>query len=332
MRIAILTAAHAAAALTLAAGLVATSPVLATDTSTLGMQTVPEWKAVYGRVEARDLVPARARIGGTVVELLVSEGDTVAAGQRIAMVQDDKLVFQVAAIDAQLGVLDAQLSRAEAELSRGRSLVERGVSTAQRLEQLQTDVEVTRNQIVATQAQLSVVVQQGEEGAVLAPVSGVVLGVPVTRDTVIMAGEAVATVGGGGFFLRLAIPERHADALKEGAEIRVSASGAEAMGRLAKVYPRIQNGRVVADVEFERLDTTFVDARVLVEVPIGTRPALLVPRSALTTRSGLDFVRVRQDGRDVERAVVPGETVRRDGALFVEILTGLAAGETIVVP
>lgn len=316
----------------LAALFMSASPALAADTLTLGMQTVPEWKAVYGKVEARDLVPARARIGGTVVELLVTEGNMVDAGQRIAMVQDDKLAFQVAAIDAQLGVLDAQLSRAEAELARGRSLVERGVSTAQRLEQLQTDVEVTRNQIAATQAQRSVVVQQGEEGAVLAPVSGVVLGVPVTRDTVIMAGEAVATVGGGGFFLRLAIPERHADALKEGAEIRVSASGAEAMGRLAKVYPRIQNGRVIADVEFGQLDTTFIDARVLVEVPIGTREALLVPRSALTTRSGLDFVRVRQDGRDVERAVVPGEAVRRNGALFVEILTGLGAGETIVVP
>lgn len=315
-----------------AALLAVASPALAADTLTLDPQTVPEWKAVYGRVEARDLVPARARIGGTLVELLVSEGDRIEAGQRIAMVQDDKLAFQIAAIDAQLGVLEAQLSRAEAELSRGRSLVERGVSTAQRLEQLQTDVEVTRNQIVATQAQRSVIIQQGEEGQVLAPASGVVLGVPVTRDSVIMAGEPVATVGGGGFFLRLAIPERHAEALKEGAEIRIFASGAETVGRLAKVYPRIQNGRVVADVEFERLDTTFVDARVLVEVPIGTRTALLVPRSALALRSGLDFVRVQHDGREVERAVVPGETVQRDGVTYVEILTGLVAGETIVVP
>lgn len=332
MRIAIPTAARAAAALTLAAGLVATSPVLATDTLTLSTQTVPEWKAVYGRVEARDLVPARARIGGTVVELLVSEGDEVAAGQRIAVVRDDKIAFQISAYDAQLRALEAQLARAQAELERGRSLGERGVVTAQRLEQLSTEVDVTQNQIAATEAQRSVVVQQGEEGAVLAPVAGRVLTVPVTRDTVIMAGEAVATVGGGGFFLRLAIPERHADALKEGAEIRVSTSGAEAMGRLAKVYPRIQNGRVIADVEFERLDTTFVDSRVLVEVPVGTRDALLVPRSALATRSGLDFVRVRQDGQDVERAVVPGEVMRRDGIDYVEILTGLATGETIVVP
>lgn len=312
--------------------LAAASPAFAGDTMTLAPQVLPEWKAVYGRVEARDLVPARARIGGTVVELLVSEGDAVEAGQRIAMVQDDKIAFQIAAIDAQLRVLEAQLARAEAELSRGRSLVERGVNTAQRLEQLSTDVGVAQNQIAATQAQRSVIVQQSEEGQVLAPVSGVALGVPVTRDSVIMAGEPVATVGGGGFFLRLAIPERHAEALKEGAEIRIFASGAETVGRLAKVYPRIQNGRVIADVEFERIDTTFVDARVLVEVPIGTRMALLVPRSALALRSGLDFVRVLHDGRTLERAVVPGETVQRDGVAYVEILTGLEAGETIVVP
>lgn len=307
-------------------------PVFAADTMTLAPQVLPEWKAVYGRVEARDLVPARARIGGTVVELLVSEGDAVVAGQRIAVVQDEKIAFQIAAIDAQLRVLEAQLARADAELSRGRVLLERGVSTAQRLEQLSTDVDVTQNQIAATQAQRSVIIQQSEEGQVLAPASGVVLDVPVTRATVIMAGEPVATIGGGGFFLRLAIPERHAEALKEAAEIRVSTGGAETVGRLAKVYPRIQNGRVIADVEIEHLDATFVEARVLVEVPIGTRTAFLVPHSALALRSGLDFVRVQHDGRMIERAVVPGETVQRDGVAYVEILTGLEAGETIVVP
>lgn len=159
-------------------------PVFAADTMTLAPQVLPEWKAVYGRVEARDLVPARARIGGTVVELLVSEGDAVVAGQRIAVVQDEKIAFQIAAIDAQLRVLEAQLARADAELSRGRVLLERGVSTAQRLEQLSTDVDVTQNQIAATQAQRSVIIQQSEEGQVLAPASGVVLDVPVTRARV----------------------------------------------------------------------------------------------------------------------------------------------------
>ena len=295
-------------------------------------QDVPEWKAVYGRVEARDLVSARARIGGTVAELLVSEGDSVTAGQRIAEVHDDKIAFQIAAIDAQLRALEAQLARAEADLARGRSLVDRGVSTAQRLEQLATDVDVTRNQIDAAQAQRSVAEQQAEEGAVLAPVAGLVLAVPVTHGAVIMAGEPLASIGGGGFFLRLAIPERYADALTVGAPIHITAAGAEAKGTLAKLYPLIQNGRVIADVEVAALDARFVDARVLVEVPVGQRKALIVPQEALFRRAGLDFVKVIEAGREVARSVVPGEVLVHDGAAQVEILTGLRAGDTIVVP
>ncbi|MCK9550873.1 efflux RND transporter periplasmic adaptor subunit [Aquamicrobium sp.] len=316
----------------LAAALAAAAPALAAETLVLAPQAVPEWKAVYGRVEARDLVPARARIGGTVIELLVFEGDEVEAGARIAIVRDDKIDFQIAAIEAQLRALDAQLARAQAEFERGRSLVDRGVITAQRLEQLSTDVEVTQNQIAATQAQRSVIVQQGEEGEVLAPASGRVLTVPITRGAVIMPGEPVATIGGGGFFLRLAIPERHSSDLKEGTPIRIATAGRESEGRLAKLYPRIENGRVIADVEVERLDDAFVDARVLVEVPVGSRKALLVPQAALITRSGLDFVRVMREEGEVERVVVPGETVMRDGKAFVEILTGLAAGDSVILP
>ncbi|MBP0575195.1 biotin/lipoyl-binding protein, partial [Mycobacterium tuberculosis] len=84
---------------------------------------VPEWKAVYGQVEARDTVPARARIGGTLVALDVSEGDLVKAGQRLGLVSDDKLTLQADAVEAQLQAVTAQRANAEAELLRGQALV-----------------------------------------------------------------------------------------------------------------------------------------------------------------------------------------------------------------
>jgi len=291
-----------------------------------------EWKAVYGRIESRDLVPARARIGGTIIEMLVTEGDLVAQGQKIAVVRDDKLVFQIAAVDAQLAALKAQYDRAQGELERGQALVDKGVVTAQRLDQLRTDVDVTRNQIAATEAQKSVVQQQQAEGDVLAPVDGRVLTTPVTRGGVLMAGEAVATVGGGGFFLRLAVPERHAANLKQGASIRVTTVDGEMNGRLAKIYPQIENGRVIADVEVSGLDTAFVDARVLVELPVGERMALLVPADAVESRFGIDFVRVVEGDASVDRAVVVGDPVEMNGSRMVEVLTGLAAGEHVVTP
>lgn len=291
-----------------------------------------EWKAVYGRIESRDLVPARARIGGTIIEMLVTEGDLVSQGQKIAVVRDDKLMFQIAAIDAQLAALKAQYDRAQGELERGQALVDKGVVTAQRLDQLRTDVDVTRNQIAATEAQKSVVLQQQAEGDVLAPVAGRVLTTPVTRGGVLMAGEPVATVGGGGFFLRLAVPERHAADLKQGASIRVTTVDGEMNGRLAKIYPQIENGRVIADVEVSGLDTAFVDARVLVELPVGERMALLVPADAVQSRFGIDFVRVVEGDASVDRAVVVGDPVEMNGSRMVEVLTGLAAGEHVVTP
>ena len=44
-------------------------PVAGAETFTLEPTDVTEWKAVYARIEARDRIPARARLGGTLVEL-----------------------------------------------------------------------------------------------------------------------------------------------------------------------------------------------------------------------------------------------------------------------
>ncbi|SCM73994.1 RND family efflux transporter MFP subunit [uncultured Pleomorphomonas sp.] len=312
------------------AGFVSLCLVSPAEAGTLVVQpvAVPEWKAVYGRVEARDSLAARARVGGTLVSLDVSEGDPVKAGQRIAVVRDDKIDFQISALDAQLKALGAQLQNAEAELARGQTLVDKGVSTSQRLDQLRTQVEVFRGQIAAAEAQRQVVVQQGAEGDVLAPADGKVLTVPVTRGSVVMAGETVVTLGGGGFFLRLSIPERHAALLEQGASLAVEATGGILEGRLAKIYPQIEGGRVTADVEVPNLPTDFVDARLLVRVPVGTRQAISVPADAITSRSGIDTLRVVSDSGEADRTVVLGE--RHDGQ--VEILSGLAAGDTVVLP
>lgn len=312
--------------LTLVAGLLASGAASA-GTLTLAPEAITEWKPIYGTVAPRTEVPARARIGGLIEELLVTEGDAVTAGQRIAMVRDDKIGFQIAAYDAQIKALQAQLTTAETELGRGETLIARGVTTAQRLDQLRTTVDVTQGQLAAAEASRAVVVQQGAEGDVLAPEDGRVLTVPVTRGAVILAGEPVATIGSGGLFLRLSVPERHASALKEGDTIRIG-SDTSAEGHLARLYPEITGGRVTADVEVANLPGAFVNARVPVSLPVGERDALLVPATAVATRSGIDFVTVMEGGAAVARAVVLGEPVGDR----IEVLTGLAAGDEIVVP
>lgn len=301
-------------------------PALA-DSVTLAPVSITEWKAVYGRVEARDRIPARARLGGTLVSLSAAEGDVVAQGDVLAEIVDEKLGFQLAALEAQGQALAAQLANAQTELTRGEELLAQGVTTAQRLDALRTQVDVVTGQIAALEAQRQVVAQQAAEGAVLAPVAGRVLDVPVAQGAVVMPGEAVAQIGGGGIFLRLAVPERHAANLTEGDAIQIEGADGVAEGRLVKVYPLIENGRVVADVEVAGLSDRFVDARVLVRLPVGERAALLVPEAALVTRGGVDFVDIKGAGL---RAVVPGARVSIGGAAMVEVLTGLQAGDVVM--
>ena len=310
-------------------GLLAFSPAVHAESLTVNAQQVTDWKAVYGQIEAQTRLPARARLGGTLVSLTVVEGDRVTAGQVLARVVDDKLDLRLRAIDAQLQSLQSQLDNAQTELERGEALLQRGVTTVQRLDALRTQVDVLRGQIDATRAERSVVEQQASEGDVLAPISGLVLTVPAAAGAVVMPGEAVATIGGGGFFLRLAIPERHAGSLTEGDEIVIDGAGAEATGTLARIYPQIANGRVMADVAVEGLDEAFVDARVLVRLAVGARSALLVPETAVSTRSGLDFVTVAGANQG-ERAVMLGQRHDVEGAILREVLSGLQDGETVV--
>lgn len=294
--------------------------------------TVTEWKAVYGRIEARSRIPARARLGGTLVSLDVSEGDVVEAEQVLAQVVDAKIDFELAAIDAQLQTLTAQLDNASAELTRGEDLLARGVTTAQQLDALRTQVNVVTGQIAAARADRQVVAQQSIEGTVLAPLSGRVLDVPVAAGAVVMAGEAVATIGGGGIFLRIAVPERHAAFLKQGAGIEIETATGPAQGTLARIFPLIENGRVIADVDVPDLPETFIGARVLVRLPVDSRLALMVPETAVSTRTGLDFVEVAGPDGPVLRTVVPGQRRTIAGKVMIEILSGLVAGDRLAAP
>jgi multidrug efflux system membrane fusion protein len=304
------------------------------ETLTVTAQPITEWKSVYGEVETRDRVPARARIGGTIVTLEVTEGDRVDAGARIAVVEDDKLAFQLDSLGAQLEALKAQLETAQADLTRGEQLIERGFITGQRLEQLQTQVDVIQGNIRSLESQRLIVAQQVAEGEVLAPEAGVVLSVPISRGSVVTPGEAMAVIGGGGVFLRLAVPERHAGDLAEGDTIEIAAAADSAemrTGRLVKLYPQITGGRVEADVEVEGLDARFVGRRVPVRLPVGERQAILLPEAALSRAGGLDIVEIETDAGEVlGRAVVPGETVMVEGAPWREILTGLEEGDRVV--
>src|SRR5690606_15021386 len=114
--------------------------------------TIPDMKAVFGQVESTRILPARARIGGSIREIRVSEGDQVREGQVVAVVVDDKLALELNAAAAKIDALNSQLENARTELDRAQQLLARGVATQARVDQAKTQFDVAVNQVAAAQA------------------------------------------------------------------------------------------------------------------------------------------------------------------------------------
>ncbi len=310
---------------------------IAQETFTVAPKSVADEKAVFATVESANVVPARARIGGTVVELAVKEGDGVKQGQIVATIGDEKLALQMKSLDAQISGLEAQVAQAQNDLTRAEDLFSRGTVPKTTLDQARTAFNVASNALKARTAERSVIQQQVTEGKVLAPASGRVLKVPVTTGTVILPGETVATVAEQNFILRLRVPERHARFLKAGDSVRIDGEelgkrGAQ-FGTIRLVYPQIEDGRVIADAAVAGLGDYFVGERIRVWVSAGERESLIVPGVFITTRFGIDYAHVRKGTETIDVPVQRGrELPRPDMPDALEILSGLHNGDVLVRP
>lgn len=302
--------------------------------------TVTEMKAVYGQVESRTIVPARARISGTISEVRVTEGQEVKQGDVVATVVDDKIALQMQAAEARIAALNSQMLNARTDLQRAQNLLAKGATAQSQVDAAQLQLDVTTNQMAAAVAEKAVIEQSAREGQALAPATGRVLTVPVMAGSVIMAGEPVARIASGQYYLRLSLPERHATEIAEGAAVEIGERGTGTNGgfvkakegHIAKVYPEIENGRVIADVEVAGIGTYFVNERTLVSIPVARRTMLGVPPQAVRTVHGIDYVTVDTADGPLDVAVVLGGPYQDAGQKRVEVLTGLADGDRVILP
>src|SRR5271169_1506581 len=115
---------------------------LAQDTFIAAPKTLADEKAVFATVESVNVVPARARIGGTVIVLAVKEGDGVKQGQVIATIGDDKLALQMKSLDAQIAGLEAQFAQTQTDLTRSEELFSRGTIPKTRVDEARTALNI----------------------------------------------------------------------------------------------------------------------------------------------------------------------------------------------
>ena len=301
------------------------------QTFTVEARTLPDRKAVFGQVESADETVARTRIAGTIESLAIDEGDAVRTGERLARVIDPKLVLEAAAIESRIEAAEARVRVAELERGRMATLRERGAVSQSTLDAAQTQLDVALGELAALRAERDVVEQRRAEGDVLAPETGRVLEVHVTDNQVVQPGELIATIACECYVLRLRLPERHARYVAEGDAVLVGERGLSINdeqlreGTVRQVYPRLENGRVVADVMVSGLGDYFVGERTRVFVATGKRTAYVVPLAYVYERSGVNYVRVQGTGPVV---VQPGQRL----AEGIEILAGVEAGDVLVRP
>ncbi|WP_394692225.1 efflux RND transporter periplasmic adaptor subunit [Hyphobacterium sp.] len=303
------------------------------ETYVVEPRVVTDEKAVFATVESVDVVSARARIGGVVGELRVDEGDAVEAGDIIAIVVDDRLGPQIGAVNSTAAALSAQLDQARSDLTRAQDLFDRGIFAQARLDEAQTAVDVLENQLASARQERAVIVQQSREGNVLAPTAGRVLDVPVTAGSVVLPGEMIASVASDLYVLRLMLPERHARSISEGDSIRVDGSDLTGdvapTGFIRQVYPRIQDGRVMADALVDGLGDFFVGERVRVLVAVDSRETIFIPDTFVDTRYGVDYVQIQGESENTYDVVIQRGEVRGSE---IEILSGLSTGDILVQP
>jgi hypothetical protein len=134
------------------------------------------------------------------------------------------------------------------------------------------------------------------------------------------------------------VPERHARDLRTGDKVRLDGADfgtqGAVFGTIVLVYPRIAEGRVLADATAPGLGGYFVGQRVRVWVAAGERMSFVIPGALVRTRFGLSYVTRR--GADDTTSDIPvqrgRDTPTPDMPDGVEILSGLRDGDVLAGP
>jgi len=291
----------------------------------LAQSETADWQDVSAEIATVDQAQVLARIPGILTSLTVREGDMVARGQAIGRIVDSQLGYQSGAYGAQAAAAQAQAAQAQAELARVRYLHDNGVYAKARLEQAQAAASAAQAQVRAARAQQAAVGAVAGQGAVIAPAAGRVLRADVPAGAPVAPGMVIAVITAGPTIVRLQMPESLADKVRAGSRVTAPGFGT---GKVIRLYPAVTAGQVAADVDMPGIDNRLIGRRLAARVETGARKALLVPAAYVTSRYGIDYVTLL--AKDGSAAEVPVQTAPSSETGKVEILSGAAAGDTLV--
>ena len=316
-----------------------------------------------GYVTARRAATVSAKITGKVTEVLIEEGQRVAAGAVLARLDDTEAKAQLGLARAQLaaarsqeGEIRALLAQAESDYTRQQELFRRQLVAAQALDAALAQRNTLRARLTANEEQVRVageavrVAEVALDSTVIrAPFGGVVV------NKAAQPGEMISPISAGGGFTRTGIGTIvDMDSLEIQVDVNESFIGRVTAGQPVEAtlnaYPDWKiPGAVIAIIPTAdrskatvkvRIAIQTKDARIVPDMgvrvafldarPAGRGPAragVLVPADAVRAEGGAAVVFVVARDRVERRSVTPGRTVGAER----EVLTGLEAGERVVI-
>jgi membrane fusion protein, multidrug efflux system len=283
--------------------------------------TVTDEVNAVGTLIASESVMIRPERDGRIADIYFSEGQLVRKGAQLVSLDASE-------IEAQLAVIDAELNLNRSRLKRAEELQSKNFISAQALDEARESL----NQSIARQAEIKA---RLEKTVILAPFEGVAGLRQVSPGAYVRAGQDIARLEGiGTLKLDFRVPEVYLSRIAAGQEVQVRVdayAGETYRGAIYAIEPAVD----------EATRTVLLRARIpnpgvrlkpglfaRVNLVLGTRKnAVLVPEQALVPRGRDNFVFRIVDGKAAMTRVELG--LRRAGD--VEVLSGLAAGDAIVV-
>ena len=278
-------------------------------------QPVEQLIRLTGTVQATKSNDIATTIPGRIDDIMVEVGDRVRKGQTLAQMDRTNL------LQARL-----QLQNAEKELGRVEELFKSGSATQQQLDQLTTQVEVTRE-----------VLRNLEENTVLvSPIDGVVTARNFDPKNIYPGAPAILNVMQiSPVKIMINISETYFPRVKNGMVVRINLDvfpDRVFEGKISLIYPTIDQATRTfrAEISIPNSDMTLrpgMFARV--ELNFGTMNNVVVPDMAVVKQMGTNnrFVYVGENGVAYQKKVELG---RRDNDAY-ELLSGVPNGATVVV-
>ena len=272
---------------------------------------------VTGTVRPAQRATLAAKVMGSIAELPVALGQSVAAGEPV-------LKISAAEISARVTQARSQFNAAQRDLARERDLLARGASTADLVRGLEDRHAGAEAMVREAETMLGYT-------ELRAPFAGTVVRKFVHAGDLAAPGQPLLELeGAGDFQIEAGIPDSLAANVKPGDELLVQAGAADSfharvveLSSASDAHARTVTAKLALAVGAPVRSGQFVR----VHVPSATVRALLVPTDAVSTAGQLERVFVAAHGRAELRLVKTGAA--HHGR--IEILSGLSAGEAVVV-